>query len=95
MRQGSYFPPFLEIDDQSLQDLLVDLIHWADADDFDSAIEGALERYEEEVEEDSEAADDAAAAEAAAATTLAAEDRRVQQAQNAQLHAHRPQRYDA
>ena len=91
-----------DIDEDSLTDLLLDLVHYAGPQDFDGALEAALERYEVEVQEDAEAEGDAEAVEAA---TLAAtpdgapqpspEEKRAQQARIARLEAYQPVGYDA
>jgi hypothetical protein len=82
-----------EIDDRSVQDLLVGLIHYCGPEDFDAALEGALERYEEEAEEDE--AGEQAAGEEDTATALAAEEKRVEQAQITRLEVYQPAGYDA
>ena len=72
-----------EIDDQSVQDLLVDLMHHAGPEAFDDALDSALERFEEEVEEDAEAAAEEG------------EPDPVRRAQIARLRDYQPARHDA
>ncbi len=72
-----------EIDDQSVQDLLVDLMHHAGPEAFEDALDAALERFEEEVEEDAEAAAEEG------------EPDPVRRAQFARLRDYQPARYDA
>ena len=72
-----------EIDDQSVQDLLVDLLHYAGPEAFDDALEAALERFEEEVEKDAEAAAEEG------------ESDPVRQAQITRLRDYQPATYDA
>ena len=87
-----------DIDEDSLPDLLVDLVHYAGPQDFDGALEAALERYEAEVQEDAEADGDAEAGEAATppdAPPVTAEEKRAQQARIARLEAYQPMGYDA
>jgi len=87
-----------DIDEDSLPDLLADLVHYAGPQDFDDALEAALERYEAEAQEDTEAEGDAEAVDAATppdAPPVSAEEKRAQQARIARLEAYQPARYDA